>query len=147
MAGTAHAAIACTGISLTATDGRYTAELTLPGEGFSKLYFGKADQADIAGLQVFVLLGEDAGLVVELIHRAGQLIDISTNEVGRSACQSGFQSRTCLGDGYHQLLGIHIGGSLDRQLFPSAVFGQNGLDADDGPVLPSKAAKRSISNT
>lgn len=30
---------------LTATDGRYTAELTLPGEGFSKLYFGKADQA------------------------------------------------------------------------------------------------------
>ncbi len=30
---------------LTVTDGRYTAELTLPGEGFSKLYFGKAEEA------------------------------------------------------------------------------------------------------
>ena len=31
--------------TLTAKDGAYTATLTLPGEGFSRLYFGKADQA------------------------------------------------------------------------------------------------------
>jgi hypothetical protein len=53
---------------LTAKDGTYTAELTLPGEGFSKLYFGSAqDAASASADEVYEYTeGEDGKYTFEL---------------------------------------------------------------------------------
>ena len=92
----------------------------------------QTDEGDVAGLQFSVFLGEDTGLVIELVDAAGQLVDVGADHVGGFGLQGGFQTGTELGDGQHQILGLGVGGSLDGQVLPCAVAGQDGLDTDDG---------------
>ena len=92
----------------------------------------QSDQGDIALLQFFVLFGENAGLVIELVDCAGQFIDIGADLVGRRCFQSRLQSGTQLGNCQHQILGVLVGRSLNGQLLPGTVTAEDGLDTDNG---------------
>lgn len=53
----------CETCTLVVEDGEYTARLSLPGEGFSRLYFGTAEEAaEAAGVDIYDYYLNDAGL-------------------------------------------------------------------------------------
>ena len=57
---------------------------------------GQADEGDVACLEVLVLLGEDPGLVVELVDTARQFIDVGADQVGSGGAQGGLQGGASL---------------------------------------------------
>ena len=93
---------------------------------------GKTDKGDVARLLFLVLLAQNAGLVIELVHAPGQLVDIGADQVGGGGPQGAFQGGGQTGDGEHQVLGTVVDGGLNGQMLPSAVLGQDGLHPDDG---------------
>ena len=79
---------------------------------------GKADEGDIARFQRLVFLGQDPGLMVELVDAARKLIDVGTDQVRGRGLQGGLHGGAELGDGEHQILGVGVGGHLDGEVVP-----------------------------
>ena len=69
--------------------------------GFQNV-LGQADEGDVAGLQLFIFLGQNPGLMVELVDAAGQVIDIGADQIGGRGLQGALHGRAELGDGQHR---------------------------------------------
>ena len=101
-------------------------------DGLFQNVLGKANESDVAGFYLLVLLLEDRSLVVKFIHAPRQIIDIGTEHIGGRGFEGRLQRGAKLGDGKHQVLGVGVGRLGDGQVLPVAELFQNGLNADNG---------------
>lgn len=91
------------------------------------------DQRCVAGLPGRIRLGEDLHVVVELIRRRRQLVDIRADRVRRGIAVRGPQRVRHPAEHQHELLLLRAAGAQQlRGRDGLAVFGQDRLDPHDG---------------
>ena len=90
-------------------------------------------QRDVAGFLLLVRLGDDLHVVVELVGRARELVDIRADLIRRGVFVARGQAVRKAGEDKHEVLLLAAFGREELAVRRAAVvFGQNRLDANDG---------------